>query len=123
VKALVCLRCSSICSPRLDGTWTYCECADSAIRWVDPHIGTAETWANDPYYSRILGLNNEVLVLPLAPPVHDAFWRQLHDVSCENAGEDYFFHARRRNCWAVLTLPGESDDVTVRGERPPPDPA
>lgn len=122
MKALVCLKCSTIRSPRTDTSWTHCDCGQSAIRWVDPQQGTAEMWAVDAFYVRLLGLHNDVLMRPQVPgwptPGGDAAWRHLHEVVCRDA-EGYLFHSDRRDCWAVVTWPGESTDVTFRAEPTP----
>jgi len=121
VKALVCLKCSTIQSPNTDKSWTHCACGQSAIRWVNPERGTAEMWAVEPLYVRLLGLHNEILARPQIPgmptPGGDEMWRHLHEVVCANA-DGYLFHKDRRNCWAVVTWPGESSDVTFRAEPP-----
>jgi hypothetical protein len=117
MKALVCLSCSTIRSPKVDGSWTHCDCGQSGIRWVDPQKGVAEMWAVDAFYVRLLGLNNQVLTMPIVPKVGlpDEQWRRLHKLSCEQS-EGYLFHTDRRDCWAVVTWPGESSDVTFREE-------
>lgn len=115
MKALVCLACSTIRSPRTDRSWTHCECGQSGMRWVNPQAGTAEVWAVEPYYVRVLGLNNHVLMTPVVPgvglPGGHQQWRRLHEATCKEA-EGYLFHTDLRDCWAVLTYPGESTDVT-----------
>ena len=120
MKALVCLSCSTIRSPRTDRSWTHCECGQSGIRWVDPEKGVAEMWAVDPLYVRLLGLHNGVLAHPIVPGVgiRDESWRHLHKVICEQA-EGYLFHTDHRGCWAVVTWPGESSDVSVVPPPPP----
>ena len=119
MKALVCLACSTIRSPRTDRTWTPCDCGQSAARWTDPERGVAEVWAADPFYVRLLGLNNQVLTMPIifGKPMPAEQWRRLHKLSCEQS-EGYLFHTANRDCWAVVTYPGESSDVTFVEERP-----
>lgn len=117
MKALVCLQCSTIRSPLTNGSWTHCDCGQSAIRWVDPKVGTAEMWAVDPFYVRLLGLHNGILLLPQLPGRAPEYWHRLHEDVCRTA-KGYLFHSSERNCWAVLTLPGESGDVTFRAEPP-----
>lgn len=121
MKALVCLKCSTIRSPQTNQQWTHCDCGQSAIRWVDPTKGIAEMWAVEAFYVRLLGLHNEILCTPQIVGVPrtggDASWRHLHEVVCANA-DGYLFHKDRRNCWAVVTWPGESTDVTFRAEPP-----
>ncbi len=121
MKALVCLSCCTIRSPKLDRTWTPCDCGQAAVRWTDPQGGIAEVWAVDRLYVRLLGLHNQVLMHPIVPglgnPGGDAGWRHLHQLTCSQA-EGYLFHSDRRDCWAVVTYPGESSDVTFVEQRP-----
>lgn len=121
MKALVCLSCSTIRSPRTDKTWTPCDCGQASIRWADPQAGLAQVWAADPFYVRVLGLNNDILAYPVVHGVGlsggDATWRRLHKTTCEQS-DGYLFHTDRRNCWAVLTWPGETSDVTFVPARP-----
>jgi hypothetical protein len=88
-------------------------------------------WAVETLYVRLLGLHNGVLAHPqiIGTFLPDATWRHIHEVTCRHNSDGYLFHAERRNCWAVVTWPGESSDVTLcepppvgvrRGERETP---
>lgn len=123
MKALVCLGCSTITSPPAQGgAWIECACGQAAMRWTDPAAGLAEVRATDRSITRVLGLNNQFLGLP--DSVHaelaasDHAWRDQHRQSCRDVAPNYLFHADRRDCWAIITRPGDSADVTFREETP-----
>jgi hypothetical protein len=86
------------------------------MRWVDPSAGIAQVRAQSPYYTLILGLNNQMLGFPATHRGDlqnvDRAWREVHEQSCQRA-QGYLFHTDSRNCWAVLTWPGESNDVSL----------
>lgn len=109
--------CGSIHSPRRDGSWTFCDCGQSAIRWSDPDAGRAEVWSADPISARIIGMNNVVLTCD-STGLGDGGWRDMHRVSCQVVGTDYLFSSTRRDCWAVLFTPGDTGDVTRVAEKP-----
>lgn len=115
-------RCGSIRSPRADGSWTFCDCGQAAMRWTDPGAGKAEVWSADPDSARIIGLNNAVLTFDAAfntlHGLSDEGWRNLHTSSCQAVSNHYLFSDTRRDCWAVLFRPGDTGDVTRVAQKP-----
>lgn len=115
MKALYCMHCGSISSPPPDGRWRTCDCQGCAIRWRDPALGHAEVWTSlDPRkYVRVIGLNNLVLTMDadavqrITETENDEAWRQVHETSTELVSPDYWYHRNRRNCWAVIFIPGD----------------
>jgi hypothetical protein len=117
VKALFHQSCGSIRSPKADGSWTLCDCGQSAIRWTDPGAGTARVWARDPVSAAVIGFNNTMLISePL--DIDDERWRHRHTLSCTLVPENYLFSVARRDCWAVIFRPGDTGDVTWHIEEP-----
>jgi hypothetical protein len=106
LKALVCLECNTIRSPKVNGEWTLCDCKRSAIKWNNPQQGKITVWSTSPTYVRVLGVMNSVLTSIAST---DEEWRLVQETSVKLA-EGYIFHESNRNCWAVIFKPGETSD-------------
>lgn len=114
-KAAMCTTCGQIVGPRsrweTDREWTWCAdpCAHTAVRWRDGAKGLLEvTSLHGPQGVAVIGLHNG-FIARLAADLDDAGWRNHHDRVTQAPG--YLFDAERRNCWAVLTRVGQSNDV------------
>lgn len=113
-KALLCVECFDIQSPRRDGTWRYCECGKSATRWRDGPRGLIEVSSR---YSasrvRVIGLNNGFITKAIVQGQHlnPEMWRELHQHEADTVPPGYLFHADKRACWALIVRVGESGDI------------
>jgi hypothetical protein len=56
----------------------------------------------------VIGLHNQ-FILGASEELDDAGWRRLHERVTTAPG--YLFDATKRDCWAVLTRVGQSNDV------------
>jgi hypothetical protein len=123
-KAVICVHCSDIVSPRrdwqADRSWRWCECDHAGVRWRDGARGLLEVTAvHGPDYVRVLGINNLFLQAAVSANPYSTDggrtfeqWRALHDLACDRVETNYLFHRGKRNCWALVVRVGESGDVT-----------
>ena len=121
MKASLCLSCTDILAPygdwQTNRAWRWCQCSRVGVRWQDGAKGLLEVTSMDgPDMVRVLGLNNQVLLMAsnpgLAPRSHEE-WRTVHQVTCREVEPHYLFHEAKRDCWALLIRPGETGDVTL----------
>lgn len=115
MKAAMCLHCGQVIGPRPrwqeDREWTWCAdpCAHTAVRWRDGGKGLLEvTSFHGPDSVAVLGLHNAMVGVLSARPSHGG-WRNAHARVTDAPG--YLFDKSKRDCWAVLVRPGESNDV------------
>lgn len=121
MKAALCVSCTDILAPygdwQINREWRWCQCRRVGVRWRDGAKGLLEvTSMEGPDYVRVLGINNQVLVMACDPglsPRSHAEWRTVHEVTCREVEPFYLFHEDKRNCWALLIRPGETGDVTL----------
>lgn len=114
-KAAMCLTCGQIIGPRPrwqeDRAWMWCAdpCAHTAVRWRDGGKGHLEVTAlHGEGDVAVIGLHNG-FVACLADGLDHAGWRRAHERVTQAPG--YLFDSSRRDCWAVLIRPGQSNDV------------
>lgn len=109
MKALVCAACGDI--QALQTEWRSCTCGNVSARWTDSHAGLAEFRAVERHSAFMLGLNNTMLLAAFDGAV-DVFekFRAVHDLATETP--NHIFDKSRAACWAVITRPGRTSDVT-----------
>jgi len=114
-KAAMCTTCGQIVGPRprweSDRAWTWCAgpCAHTAVRWRDGAKGLLEvTSLHGPEGVAVIGLHNG-FIAGLTRGLANSGWRGLHEDVTDAPG--YLFDKGNRDCWAVLTRVGQSNDV------------
>lgn len=112
MKLLLCGSCNDIRGLDPTGAATFCRCGNIEARWEDPHRGTVRVKAHKDRDSvRFIGLNNSFIRLVYDAPRHDhQHHKESHNLACDMA-QGYLFHKEKRNCWAVVTRVGESNDI------------
>lgn len=114
-KAIMCTTCGQIVGPRprTQEVWTWCSdpCVHSAVRWRDGAKGLLEvTSMHGPEGVVVIGLHNAFIAqLGAATALSDEQWRTTHRMVTDAPG--YLFDKSKRDCWAVLTRVGQSNDV------------
>lgn len=115
-KAAMCTTCRQVIGPRTTGQdqWQWCAepCLHTAVRWRDSFRGLLEvTSLHGPEGVIIIGLHNGFLAaLPAFKTGTPAEkWREHHDFVTNAPG--YLFDKSKRDCWAVVVRPGESNDT------------
>jgi hypothetical protein len=58
MKAIICFRGGSVHIHTFGEDWTACACGNVKAKWLDPNAGTVAVAARNPFYVRLLGLNN-----------------------------------------------------------------
>lgn len=112
MKALFCAKCHDLHSPNPDGSWTFCRCEQSAMRWVDAFRGIANVKALDRSMVRVIGIDNAFLQFAFQDSRHsDTEWRDFHSLETNRAA-GFLFHTSRRNCGMVIFQVGETNDVS-----------
>lgn len=111
----MCTTCGQIIGPRPRhadwSIWTWCAdpCSHSAVRWRDGAKGLLEvTSLHGPEGVVVIGMHNAFVGALAAKPDHEG-WRRVHDRVTTAPG--YLFDKSMRDCWAVLTRVGQSNDV------------
>lgn len=111
----MCTACGMIVGPRPReadwATWTWCAepCLHTAVRWRDGHKGLLEvTSLHGPNGVLVIGLNNRFIMAMEYNPDHEG-WRRAHEEATDAPG--YLFDSSKRDCWAVIVRPGQSNDV------------
>lgn len=135
-KALYCRVCGAIHSFPADGSVASCDCKPVLVQgwWFDPINGAARLHVTDPDKLEkgfILSLHSRVLLdaprmvpkgyrdangadHPITRPVEDGVWRQIHaqaTVAPKLPEACTIFDLSRRACWAVLLVPGSTQDT------------
>lgn len=115
-KAAMCLSCQQIIGPRSStaesSAWTWCAdpCLHTGVRWRDAATGLLEvTSLRGAGNVAVIGLHNSMFYGLMHGPHSSAYWRDMHELVTDAPG--HLFDRSRRNCWAVLIRPGQSNDV------------
>jgi hypothetical protein len=118
----MCTTCGQIIGPRPRNAdwavWTWCAdpCAHSAVRWRDGAKGLLEvTSLHGPEGVVVIGLHNRFFEGLAVEGLQPDGWRDLHERVTRDLSDGYLFHRNNRDCWAVLTRVGQSNDVFFMG--------
>lgn len=114
MKALICVTCSDVLAPynfRNGNKWRVCQCGCSAVRWRDTLAGHLEVSnVESPRSVRVMGMHNGFLMDAVHAHIgdHEAH-KRAHNDAINAPG--YLFDRTRRECWACIFRPGETNDV------------
>lgn len=113
-KAALCTTCNQIIGPfSRSEKWNWCgePCLHTAVRWRDPQKGHLEvTSLHGPNGVLIIGLHNAMITQAIMHSTDHEMWRDLHKfITSDSPG--YLFDKSKRDCWAVIISPGESNDT------------
>jgi hypothetical protein len=120
MELLYCCTCRDIVAPMAcrtgDRPWDWCACAQAGMR-----RGSAEpvevTAAGGPGTIRIISLSGDFLAAAVSAPPSGygaaRAWRKLHDSCAADSGPGSLL--AERDCWAVITRPGDTAAAVFTG--------